>query len=236
VQIVPVVTISGTYGSGAREAGNLVGDRLGIDYVDRQLLVDAAHRLGVPVEAMAQRDERAATFGQRLALMLRNFLERSAAAGGDPSMGGAGLEVLLSRSYAEVAALREGKEPSDALYLQTVTVVIRELAERGNIVIIGRGSQMILAAHPGALHVLCTAPEKLRIERFALREGLSLEEACRQVQDGDKGRAAFHRKFWKVDVNDPGPYDLVVDTSTISYEVTAELVAMAAQAKAAAAP
>ncbi len=229
---MPVVTISGSYGSGAREVGRLVADRLGIDYVDRELLVDAARRLGVPVESMAQRDERAATFGQRLALLLRNFLERSAVAGGDPAMGSAGLEVLLSRSYAEVAAQRQEQELSDALYLKTMTAIIQELGQRGDIVIIGRGGQMILAHQPGVLHVLIIAPEEVRIERYAQREGLSLEEACRQVHDGDKGRVAFHRKFWKVDVNAPNLYDLVIDTSKLSYEVTAELVATAAKAKA----
>lgn len=45
---MPVVTISGMVGSGAREVGRLAAQGLGIDYVDQQLLVDAARRLGVP--------------------------------------------------------------------------------------------------------------------------------------------------------------------------------------------
>ncbi|MBI1885415.1 MAG: cytidylate kinase family protein [Chloroflexi bacterium] len=97
---MPVITMSGTLGSGAREVGQAAAKRLKIDYVDQQLLVDAARRLGVTVSALAERDERCLTFGERLAAMLRNFLERSAAAGGDPLTGSGGLEVLLSRTYA----------------------------------------------------------------------------------------------------------------------------------------
>lgn len=230
---MPVITVSGRLGSGALEVGRLVAQRLHIDYVDQEILVDAARRLGVPLESMAQRDERCASFRERLAATLRSFLERSAVAGGDPLLGSGGLEILLSRSYAEMAAGQEpGQEISDATYVKTITAIIRELGARGDIVILGRGSPLILKDLPGALHVMTIAPLPLCVQRYAQRQGLGLEEAARQVEEGDKGRIAFHRKFWKVDVNDPGLYDLVVNTSKLSYEAAAELVATAAKAKA----
>jgi len=228
---MPVVTMSGTLASGARELGQAAAQLLGIDYVDQQLLVEAAQRCGVPVNTMAERDERCAGFGERLAAMLRNFLERSAATGGDPLTGSGGLEVLLSRSYAEMAAEREEPELSDAVYMKTMTTIIRELGERGNIVILGRGSQMILREMPAALHVLAVAPQELRVQRLAQREGISPEDAARRIHDSDRARAAFHRKFWKVDVNDPTLYDLTLDTSRLPDDVSAELIAVAARAK-----
>src|SRR3972149_1515428 len=165
-----VVTMSGTIASGAREIGQAAASLLGIDYVDQQLLVDAARRLGVPVDVMAGRDERCSSFGERLSAVLRGFLERSAA-GGDPLTGAGGLEVLLGRTYADLAKEREEPEVSDALYMKTMTAIIRELGDRGNIVVLGRGSQMILRDLPGALHVLTLAPQALRIERLAGRGG-----------------------------------------------------------------
>jgi cytidylate kinase len=168
---------------------------------------------------------------ERLAAVLRTFLERSAA-GGDPLTGAGGLEVLLGRTYADLAKEREQPEVSDALYMKTITAIIRELGDRGNIVVLGRGSQMILRDLPGALHVLAIAPQELRIERLIAREGISTEEATRRVHEGDRARAAFHRKFWKVDVNDSSLYDLTLETSRLPFEVGAELVAAAARAKA----
>ena len=228
---MPVVTMSGTIASGAREIGWAAAASLGIDFVDQQLLVDAAKRLGVPVDVMAGRDERCTSFRERLAAVLRIFLERSAA-GGDPLTGAGGLEVILGRTYADLAREREEPEVSDALYMKTMTAIIRELGDRGNIVVLGRGSQMILRDLPGALHVLALAPQELRVERLATREGVSTEEATRRVQDGDRARAAFHRKFWKVDVNDPSLYDMTLETSRLPFEVGAELVVAAARAKA----
>ena len=226
---MPVVTVSGTMGSGAREVARLAADLLGIDYVDQEILVDAAQRLGVSARAVAQRDEHVRTFGERLASLLRTFLERSAAAGiGDPLMGASGLEVLLARSYGDLTKSAE-HELDDALYMKTVTAIIRELSQRGNIVILGRGSHLLLREHPTALHVLTLAPLEVRVQRFAEREGLSSQEAAKRVHDLDKGRAAFHHKFFKAEADDPACYDLAIDTSRLSFEVAAQLAAEAAR-------
>ncbi len=225
---MPVVTMSGKIASGASEIGRAAASLLGTDYVDQQLLVDAARRLGVPLDVMADRDERCSSFGERLSSMLRGFLERSAA-GGDPLTGAGGLEVLLGHTYEEMAQEREKPEISDSLYMKTMTAIIRELGGRGDIVVLGRGSQMILHDMPGALHVLTLAPQELRIERLAAREGISAEEATQRVHDRDKARGDFHRKFCKVDVNDPSLYDITLETSRLSYEAGAELVAAAAR-------
>jgi len=231
---MPVVTMSGTMGSGAREVGPLAAEILGVDYVDQRIMVDAARRLGVSAEALAERDERCTGFRERLANMLRTFLERSAVAGvGDPLIGGGGLEVLLARSYGEVGAEIDSsaQELDDARYMETVSAIISELGQKGNIVILGRGGQMILKELPTALHVLTQAPLELRIRRIVERDQLTPEEASKRVHDLDSGRAAFHRKFFKVDVNDPCLYDLTIETSRLPYAVAGEIVALAARAK-----
>ncbi len=231
---MPVVTMSGTIGSGAREVGQLAAEILGIDYVDRQIMVDAARRLGVSAEALAERDERCTGFRDRLANMLRAFLERSAAAGvGDPVVGSDGLEVLLARSYREMGADvgSSAQELDDAVYIEAVSAIISELGQRDNIVIVGRGGQVILKELPSALHVLIQAPLELCARRIVERDQLAPEEASKRVHELDSGRAAFHRKFFKVDVNDPCLYDLVIDTSRLPYAVAAEIVALAARAK-----
>jgi len=225
---MPVVTMIGTTASGAREIGRAAASLLEIDYVDQQLLVDAARRLGVPVDVVADRDERCSSFGERLSGILRGFLERSAA-GGDPLTGAGGLEILLGRTYTDMADEREEPEVSDSLYMKTMTAIIRELGDRGDIVVLGRGSQVILRELPGVLHVLTVAPEELRIERFAAREGISLEGAEKRLQETDRARAAFYHKFWKVEVGDPSLYGITLETSRLSYEAGAQLVAAAAR-------
>jgi cytidylate kinase len=207
-----------------------VARALGIDYVDQQLMVQAAQRCGVPVGEVAEREEQRAPLGKRLAAALSSILERSAGAGADPVTGAPGLELVLAQTYADMAKEQE-KPFSDELYLETVSSLVQDLAASGAIVILGRGSQMILREHPGATHVLCVAPADLRAMRLAERDDLGIEEARHRMERSDKGRAAFYRKFWKVDVEDPHLYHLSVDTSKVPYDLAAEAIALVARGK-----
>jgi CMP/dCMP kinase len=229
---MPVITMSGNLASGAREVGQAVAEELRIPFVDQQLMVEAAQRCGVPVGTVAEHDERRGSFRERLSSLLRTVLERSAASGADPLSGTTGLEAVLSRSYADMAA--EEPHISDSLYLKTMSEIICELAARGDVVVLGRGSQMILADMPGALHVLCVARRQLRAQRLAERDEIGFEEATRRAVESDRARCAFYKKFWHVEVEDPKLYDLTIDTSRLSYEVATNVVVAAAEAKSAA--
>src|ERR671923_1583066 len=190
---MPVITMSGNIASGAREIGQTVADALGINFVDQQLMVEASQRCGVTLGTVAEHDERRGGFRERLSHLLRTVLERSAASGADPLTGTTGLEAVLSRSYADMAA--EEPQLSDSLYLKTMSEIIRELAARGDVVVLGRGSQMILADMPRALHVLCVAPRPLRAQRLAERDDIGMEEAMRRTHESDRARCAFYKKF-----------------------------------------
>jgi cytidylate kinase len=227
---MPVITVSGEMTSGAREVGRRVATILGVDFVDQQLLVQAARRCGVPVGAVAEHDERSATFRQRVSSVFNSLLERSAT-GADPAAGGAGLEAVLSQTYADMARPQEEVGITDKLYLETMSAIIREIAASGQVVILGRGSQMILRDTPNVLNALCVAPPDVRWRRAAERDGIGLDEAKKQATQHDQAREAFHRKFWKVDVNDPRLYDVTVDTCRLSFDTAAEVIAMAARLK-----
>lgn len=233
---MPVVTVSSQFGAGARDLGRQVADRLGLQYVDQAVLVDAARQLGVTVRSVAAHDERTDSLRERLGHFLQRALERSAVGGSvDPFMGAGNLEVLLAQSYQDVI---EGATPlflDDRTYLETISQIITDVAARGQMVILGRGSQMILRDRPDTVHVQCVADEEVRIARVQEWEGLSAEAARKRIRDFNRSRAAFHKKFWKVDVWDPRLYDLVINTTQLSYAAAAEIVALAVGAKSSAA-
>jgi cytidylate kinase len=236
-QEMPVLTVTGTLGSGARELGQAVAARLDIDFVDQQILVNAARRLGVPVTSVAERDERPQSLSDRLSSILRNFLESSAATG-DPLSGMGGLDTLLARSYSEMTADGEAikGEVRDSDYLKAITTIVREVAAKGNVVILGRGSQVILKDSLGTLHVLAMAPHNICVERHAKREDIPLEKAAKAVQEANRALQAFHSRFLKVEVKDPSLYDLVVNLGRLSLGASASLVVTAAIEKETARP
>jgi len=228
---MPVITVSGTLGSGAREIALAVARELQLDYVDQEILVEAARQLGVSVSAMESRDERASTFGERIASVMRTLMERSAAAGTADPVSGGGLEMVLARSYGEAAELPSEAargQLDDERYLQTLTSVIKGVAARGNVVILGRGSQAILQHEPETLHIYIAASRQERIDGLVQREGMNPQDAERRTRQSDQNRLAFHRRYFKIDPEDPQLYDLVIHGGRVSRGVAVQLVALAA--------
>ncbi len=181
-----VVTVTGKVGSGVKDLGAGIAARLGIDFVDQQLLLEAAQRLRVPVGKIAERDERVESLSQRIAAVMSSFLERSAVFGSDPLTGAVGLEAMFSRNYMDMEGAQQDQTVRDESYLRTMRGVVQELAERGDVVILGRGSPAILRDLPKALHVYCFAPIPIRIQRVARAEAISEEEAANRIAETDR--------------------------------------------------
>ncbi len=228
---MPVITVSGRLASGARELAQAVAREMQLDYVDREILVEAAREMGVTVEAMEQRDQRTATLGERLASTMRTLLERSASAGTiDPMTGG--LEGVLGQTYGEAAEL-PADTPSGQLddnsYLRTLTSIITDLAARGDVVILGRGSQVILQHHADAFHVYVSAPRDQRVEVLAARESMAPEEAQRRIKKSDQNRQEFHRRYFKTDAENPLLYDVMLNGGRLTEGLMVSLVTTAAR-------
>ena len=227
---MPVITLSGGSASGVREIAQRAATELKLDYVDQEILVEAASQLGVPVAAMERRDERPSSIGERLASVMRTLMERSAAAGTSDPLGGGALEMVLARSYGEAADLPSAGgqgQLDDERYLKTLVSVIKGIASRGNVAILGRGSQAILQQEPETLHVSIVAPVKMRAETLAARESIGLQEAERRIKQWDESRRAFYRRYFKVEVDNPCLYDLVIRAGSIRDDLAVKLIATA---------
>lgn len=230
---MPIVTVAGLAGAGARDLGPEVARLLRADFVDRQIMQEAAHRIGTTAEALRHRDERVHGLGHRLAQLMENLLEKSAYSS-DPFFDPAGVEVLLSRSYEEASRSPQTKAEgvNDARFIEIISSVMQGEAQAGNCVILGRGGQMILRDIPTACHVFVVAPMPQRIEWAMHQEALDRAGAERWVRQVDADRVAYHRKFWKVNFADPLLYDLVINTTRVPIAKAAEMVVKLIQVKA----
>lgn len=117
---------------------------------------------------------------------------------------------------------------SDA-YLQAVNAVVLELAGKGNVVLIGRAGQRILADFPGTLHVRLIAPLDQRVQRVAQQQNIPPEAARAQIEASDQHRRQYLKRFYHADWEDPSLYDLVINTGRISCEAACELICLAAR-------
>jgi cytidylate kinase len=168
-------------------------------------------------------DDIAVTVAERLGLRLvgRELINRAARQAGSP-------EVALAE-IDELGLL--GVKPSAEtfrLYRQTVEVLIREMAEAGNLLLIGRGGQVVLADWPGSLHVRITAPREQRITLVQARYGVSAEVAVARVDASDRARAAYLHRHYGVRWDDSAFYDLVINTARLRIAAAVDLICLAA--------
>ena len=227
---MPVITITGLIGTGAPEIGADIARKLGVDYVDRLILAEAARKLGTTVAAVAERTERPPSVGDRIAGFVRNVLERSALAGGgaDPYFGG-GLDALLVREYKDFPVSEEITTQTSDELLQVTAEVIRQIASTGNVIIAGRGANMILAHDPGALHVGLTSKLENRIDRIMDRVSLDRAEAEKYTLENDRARNAYFQRYFKVHPDESWLYHMVLNTDWMSVGQAADTVIAAAE-------
>jgi len=106
-------------------------------------------------------------------------------------------------------------------YLNRVESILLELAEHGNVVIVGCGGQVVLRNHPQAIHVQVVTPIELRLTRLMALERIPEDAAVNRLTASDKRRATYLKENYGVDWLDPTLYDLVINTRTITPESAA---------------
>ncbi len=107
--------------------------------------------------------------------------------------------------------------------LERLSSVVYELARRGDAVFLGRGSQILLRSFNCALNVRVTASRQRRIQNLVAR-GYHEEAAADAVDRSDHERGAFIRFAFGVDWDDPGLYDIVLNTDKITVELAVDTV------------
>jgi cytidylate kinase len=101
--------------------------------------------------------------------------------------------------------------------------VALDYLDEGNVIVEGRTALMLLD-RPVLLKVFLYADKKVRAERVAKRRGISLEEAMREVERSDEDRDRLTERLYKKHFTDPSLYDMVLDTTNLSYSDAAALL------------
>lgn len=224
---MPVITINGPIGAGGVEIGQMVAQMININYVDRMVFAEAAKLVKVPVGALIEKEQRVVPFRERLARFLQTVLERSAMSGvsGEPYFG-RGVEMLPAESYTELAGdpASAAQRLNDKAFIDATSAVIRDLAKTGNVVIIGRGANLILADQPGVMHVGLLGPREARVETLMSREHITRPAAETEADQLEQARITFFRKFFKVQPNDPSLYHMMLNLGRVQFKTAAEII------------
>lgn len=116
---------------------------------------------------------------------------------------------------------KNGLSAEDDLFLKQAKV-IEELASVEDCVIIGRCSDYIVS---DAIKVfIYSSNEKFKIERKKEFAGLTEHEAIKKMNEIDKKRSEYYKKFTDKVWGDKSNYDLCIDSSVLGVEKTISLI------------
>ena len=177
-----VIVIGRQYGSGGHTIGKILADKLGFDFYDQEIIEMAAGTTGMTSEFIEKREE-----------TMTNSL----------------LYDLVNQMYQYGDKKEEA--PKDKIYAAE-SKVIKELADKGNCVIIGRCSDYVLRDDERVLKVFFNAPIESRIKRVMERLGMEYSNAQHKIRKEDKYRADNYRyytgRIWGASAN----FDLTINT------------------------
>jgi cytidylate kinase len=198
-----LITISRQFGAGGSEVARRVAAGLGWRVVDNELVERVAAKAGVPASEVAEREERCATFIERLARTL---------AAATPEV------FPPPESAGSVGQLPE------ADLVRITEAVVHEIAAQGRVVLVGRAAPAVLAREQDALHVKLMAPRAFRIQVAVDRLGCTPAEAAARLDDTDRMRARYNKEHYRRDWHDPLNYHMVLNTGVLGFDGATEVI------------
>jgi len=222
-----IVTISRQLGSGGNEIAAGVAEAMSLRFIDREMINRAAHEAGVPKIALQEMEYE----GQHtLVEQVLDILRQMPPIPDPPETALREAVTPLSVHFGGIFSptLRPMGTAMDD-YVHIVGMVIRDLAREGRVIIVGRGSQVLLKGYPAALHLQIVASFRHRVKTVMEREGLEHRTAVSRVRTSDRARADYLRRYHNVHWLDPHLYDLVINTAKVAVEVAVGLIVEASR-------
>lgn len=118
-----------------------------------------------------------------------------------------------------------GLKPSSWTLVEQTAETILKLAELGNVILIGRGANIITAQLDHVFHVRLVGSIEKRLQRVKEHLGLDDASAMDHLMKTDRGRQRYLKEHYKADIDNPLLYDMIINTDRISFESAAMLIA-----------
>lgn len=214
-----IVTLSRQLGSDGDAIAARVAAALGLTLVDREAVHRAALAVGVSEDLL----RKLMYEGQRsLASDLMESLGTPAGASKSTPVPGPLLGIFAPMLPQTAMSLEEAA--------QAVGLVIKDIASRGHVLILGQSGQMWLRGYAGVCHVQVVASVDVRVARVAERDAITLPAARQRVRISDQARAEYLARYHNVRWLDPLLYHLVINTGQTRPDIAVSLIVHAAEA------
>ncbi len=194
-----VITIGRQYGSGGREIGEKLSEKLGIAFYNNELIAMAAQKSGMAHTVLGEADEKATSSLLYTLAMGSSFFN-----------GNAGLAFDMPIN--------------DKLFV-TQSDIIKSLADEAPAVFIGRCADYVLRSYPHVVKLFIHAPLEERAKHIAERHELTLDKAKDLIVKTDKRRSNYYNYYTGQKWGRMENFDLAVNSALLGIDGTVEFLA-----------
>lgn len=194
-----IITIARQYGSGGREIGEKIAESLGIPIYDKEIIADAAAKSELNADVLKKADESAA-----------NSLLYTLA------MGSNIVGTTMHFGY---------KMPiNDKLFILQ-SELIKEYADKGSCVIIGRCADYVLRDRKDVLRIFVYGDLEHRKLRIAQRHPeIKSSQIIDIINKTDKRRSSYYNFYTGNKWGKYDNYDMAINSSTLGIEGTVAVI------------
>ena len=193
-----VITMARQYGSGGKTIGAMLAKELGINCYSREILRMASEESGINERLFGMSDEK---------------------------MKGAGWFKILSRPYDGELLPPEDKDfVSEENIFNYQAKIIKDLAEKGSCVIVGRGADYILRERDDVLNVFIHADMASKINRAVTYFGITEDQAPALLKKKDKARSNHYKYYTDQDWGMASNYDLSLNSGALGIDGCVDVI------------
>ena len=138
-------------------------------------------------------------------------------------------EKKLIRSLNNAPNILERIVHGKERYLEYIKAALLEYVRKGNVVYHGHAGHLLLTEIPQVLKIRIIADKEDRINLLQKRENETKEAAAGIIENEDKNRAYWTRYLYKMDINDPKLYDIVINIGNLTIQDACEIICVAAR-------
>ncbi len=193
-----VITISRQTGSGGREIGKKLAEKMGVPYYDKELLKRAARESGLCEQIIESFDEKPKSLLYSL--------------------------VMDPYSYSAIDGMTGTFGTVEQNVYTAVFETIRRVANESPCVIVGRCADYALKETVPTFSVFVSSDSDFRKKRLAVENGISEDKAASLMEKTDKKRASYYNYYTDGRWGEASNYDLCINSNILGIDGTVDMI------------
>ena len=195
-----VITISRQFGAGGITLGERVSGKLGYRFFDNEIIQMVAKKAKVSTNWVMSMEKEAGGKIQRFisGMVSKRLVDR-----------------ILDMDHGYI---------DEEIYVDLLHEIITKIADEGNAVILGRGSQYILKSTENTFHILLVADKEYRVRFIEEKYHLTPKQALQMVNNEDKRRVNLYQKFGRLDYDSTAHYHLILNMRRVNLDIATDLM------------